>query len=85
MRWARAQDPTGYDTIAAMNQILQPVDEIFRSRLAGTGAISEDARFFYEHYFARLFALYRAHADGQIRGEAAPSAVVPAVKLPVNL
>ena len=68
-----------------MNQILQPVDDIFRTRLADSGSISEDARFFYDHYFSGLFALYRERADGQIKGEAAPSAAVPPVKLPVNL
>ncbi len=38
------QDPTGLDTIEAMNQILQPLDEVFRTRLADAKGTSEDAR-----------------------------------------
>lgn len=60
------QNPIAYDTVKALNEILEPIDSIFRDRLADSPSTSEAAKFFYDNYFSRLFALYRQHKDGLI-------------------
>ena len=61
------QNPIAYDTVEALNQIFEPIDSIFKDRLADSGSTSEAAKFFYDNYFSKLFALYRQHCDGLIK------------------
>lgn len=63
------QNPIAYDTVEALNEILEPIDSIFRDRLAESSSTSEAAKFFYDNYFSGLFALYRQHKDGLIKGQ----------------
>lgn len=63
------QDPIAYDTVQALNQVFEPIDSIFRDRLADSGSTSEAAKFFYDNYFSKLFALYKEHKDGLIKGQ----------------
>ena len=61
------QNPIAYDTIEALDEIFEPIDSIFKNRLADSASTSQAAKFFYDKYFARLFALYRQHQDGLIK------------------
>ena len=61
------QNPIAYDTVEALNQIFEPIDSIFKDKLADSESTSEAARFFYDNYFSKLFALYRQHRDGLIK------------------
>ena len=61
------QDPIAYDTVEALNEIFELIDGIFKKRLADSASTSQAAKFFYDKYFARLFALYRQHQDGLIK------------------
>ena len=61
------QNPIAYDTVEALNQIFEPIDNIFRDKLADSESTSEAAKFFYDNYFAKLFALYWQHQDGLIK------------------
>ena len=51
----------------ALNQIFEPIDSIFKDKLADSASTSEAAKFFYDNYFTKLFALYRQHRDGLIK------------------
>jgi len=61
------QNPIAYDTIEALNEIFELIDSIFKKRLADSASTSQAAKFFYDNYFASLFALYRQHQDGLIK------------------
>jgi hypothetical protein len=76
------QNPIAYDTVEALYQIFEPINSIFQDRLADSAATSEAAKFFYEHYFRDLFALYREHRDGLVKGR--NSSLVAPVRVPVG-
>jgi hypothetical protein len=76
------QDPIAYDTVEALNQIFEPINAIFEERLADSEKTSEAAKFFYDQYFSELFALYKRHADGIIKGQRPDRSPV---RLPVNV
>jgi hypothetical protein len=76
------QNPIAYDTVESLNEIFEPINEIFEERLADSKQTSEAAKFFYDHYFSDLFALYKNHANGLIKGQ--PAEKTP-VRLPVNI
>ena len=61
------QNPIAYDTVEALNEIFEPINSIFQDRLADAESTSEAAKFFYNTYFSRLFALYKEHRDGLIK------------------
>ncbi|CAK0782920.1 hypothetical protein CVIRNUC_006115 [Coccomyxa viridis] len=63
------QNPIAYDTVEALNEIFKPIDSIFQDRLADAESTSEAAKFFYDKYFSRLFALYKEHKDGLIKAQ----------------
>ena len=62
-----AQNPIAYDTVEALNEIFEPIDSIFKDRLADAESTSVAAKFFYDNYFSRLFGLYQEHRDGLIK------------------
>ena len=66
----RMQNPIAYDTVEALNEIFEPIDSIFQDQLADAESTSEAARFFYDKYFSKLFALYKEHKDGLIKTQA---------------
>ena len=74
------QNPIAYDTVEALNQILEPIDSIFKDKLADLESTSEAAKFFYDNYFSKLFALYRQHRDGLIKHQDFREAHVSIVK-----
>ncbi|CAL8470701.1 g10243 [Coccomyxa elongata] len=76
------KNPIAFDTIEALDQIFEPINDIFKERLADSATTSEAAKFFYEHYFRDLFALYREHRDGLVKGR--PSSFAPPVRVPVE-
>ena len=63
------QNPIAYDTVEALNEIFEPIESIFQDRLAEAESTSEAAKFFYDNYFSRLFALYKKHKDGLIKAQ----------------
>ena len=63
------QNPIAYDTVEALNEIFEPIDSIFQDRLADAESTSEAAKFFYNNYFSRLFALYKEHRNGLIKAQ----------------
>ena len=65
--YTHVQNPIAYDTVEALNEIFKPIDSIFQDRLADAESTSEAAKFFYDKYFSRLFALYKEHKDGLIK------------------
>ena len=77
------QNPIAYDTVEALDQIFEPIDDIFNQHFADSEKTSEAARFYYEHYFRDLFALYRSHRDGLIKGTISKTMRLP-VKLPLT-
>ena len=77
-----AQNPIAFDTIEALDQIFEPINNIFKDRLADSATTSEAAKFFYEHYFQDLFHLYREHKDGLVKG--LPTSFAAPMRVPVE-
>ena len=64
------QNPIAPDSLAALWELLGPLDELLQDHFAHTNRTSPAATFYYREYFTKLFDLFEKHPDGILKQEA---------------